>query len=602
MNSNSYCVITLNENTGRMHISCTMSYNTMVRGFPNVRFEKRRAIWVAPIIRRNAEHLIHRLSKVQGVSIEPRVVELCLAAISNVVVNRKESFPLSYQFKTTPFPHQVDGLNFGWSLDLVAYFMEMGTGKSKTAIDLACARFKAGLIESLVIFCPVPLRSNWMGELFVHCSVPYAGFVVDTQKSSFKAEGKRFFELKDERILKVVIVGIESFSQGERKGKAFEYMDKFVRAHNSQQVVDESHKIKGHDATRAENIVILGREDKYKAIMTGSPVVLGLTDLYMQFQYLSPDIIGLGDFMSFRNRYCEMGGFQNKEMIGFKNEEELMEIIKPYVFQVKKEDVLKDLPPKVFTKFEAEMCAEQRKVYLEIKKNKCTNLSHIISQRSTMAASEFVELVCENVLSAYLALQQITAGFVTYWEVDEESGGRKRQIVEIVPPEKNPKIKLLMDWIEDNPGKPMIIWARFRKEIADIVHMLSVKYGPDSVVQYHGGMEMHERDAAKQAFLDGGPTFFVSNQMTGGTGLTLNRADRVWYQSNTFALVDRMQSEDRNHRIGQTKQVIYADCEMVGTVDATINLSMAMKLDVANYVRGCMERSPDDLMKLLSDV
>lgn len=601
MNSNSYCVITLNENTGRMHISCTMSYNSMVRGFPNVRFEKRRAIWVAPIIRRNAEHLIYRLSKVQGVSIDAKVTELCLASIENMAPKRAELFPIGYEFKTPPFPHQKDGLDFGWSLDLVAYFMEMGTGKTKTLIDLACARFRAGLIDSLIVFCPVPLRSNWIAELGVHCPVPYAGFVVDTTKSSFKRESERFFEFKDDRILKVIVVGIESFSQGLKKGKAYEYVERYARAHNSQQAVDESHKIKGHDATRAENIVLLGLEDKYKAILTGSPVVLGLTDLYMQFQYLSKDIIGLGDFMSFRNRYCEMGGFQNKQMMGFKNEEELMEIIKPFVYQVKKEDVLKDLPPKVFTKFEAEMTAEQRKIYMEIKKKKTADLSMLVAKKGTMNQADFVELVCENVLSAYLALQQITAGFVTYWKVDEETG-RTRETVEIVPPEKNPKIKLMMDWIEDNPNQPMIIWARFRKEIADIVQVLEAKYGEGCAVQYHGGMLMHERDAAKQAFLDGKPMFFVSNQMTGGTGLTLNRADRVWYQSNTFALVDRMQSEDRNHRIGQTKQVIYADCEMVGTVDATINLSMAMKMDVANYVRGRMERSPDDLMKLLADV
>lgn len=601
MNSNSYCIITLNENTGRMHINSTMSYNTMIRGFPNVRFEKRRSIWVAPIIRRNAEHLVYRLSKVAGVSIEPRVMDLCLAAIDNVAAKRAELFPIGYQFKTTPFPHQKDALDFGWSIDLVAYFMEMGTGKTKTLIDLACARFKAGLINSLVVYCPVPLRSNWIAELHTHCSVPYAGFVVDTKKSSFKKESQRFFDLKDDRIMKVVVVGIESFSQGLKKGKAYEFLDRYVRAHNSQQAVDESHKIKGYDATRAENIVLLGREDRYKAILTGSPVVLGLTDLYMQFEYLSKDIIGLGDFMSFRNRYCEMGGFQNKQMLGFKNEEELMEIIKPFVFQVKKEDVLKDLPPKVFTKFEAEMTDEQCKVYLEVKKTKTADLSMLVAKKGTMNKEDFVELVCDNVLAAYLALQQITAGFVTYWKVDEETG-RTRETVEIVPPEQNPKIRLLVDWIDDNPGQPMIIWARFRKEIADIVQVLEAKYGAGCAVQYHGGMNMDERDAAKKAFLDGGPTFFVSNQMTGGTGLTLNRADRVWYQSNTFALVDRMQSEDRNHRIGQTKQVIYADCEMVGTVDGTINLSMAMKMDVANYVRSCMERSPDDLMKLLADV
>lgn len=595
--------VVMNDNTGRMHITASISYNDLIRAFPNRKFEKRRGIWVVPIIRRNAQHLLDNIQGKPGVVIAEDVLDHCQNAAAAVAITRREVFPTWYEFKTTPFPFQRDALDFAWSSPLTAFFMEMGTGKSKTCIDLACARFKARLINALVVYCPVPLRSNWVAEFGIHASVPVETFIADTTMSGFEKKLDAFITADfGYNKLKVFIIGIESFSQGLGKGKAYGAASKFIRSHHCMQAVDESHKIKGHDASRSLNIEALGRESKYKVIMSGSPVSLGPTDLYQQFQFLSPDIIGLGDYHSFKARYCETGGFQNKQVVGYQNIEELMEIVKPFVYQVKKEDVLTDLPAKTFTKVEVELTKEQRDIYTQVKKERQADLSKLLASRNGAMTESFAELICDNVLAAYTALQQICAGYVAYWAPDDEAdpdGKRHRETVRVIPPEKNPKIAYLMEFIEENKGHPLIIWAKFRPEIADIVEALTAKYGEDMVCQYHGGLNPVERDEQKKKFLESGAMLFVSNQQTGGTGLTLNKASRTFYMSNSFILVDRMQSEDRNHRIGQKNAVVYADVVAKGTVDETIVRAMQDKKDLATYVRDCMDRSPAELLALL---
>lgn len=596
----SFMDITMNTNTGRMHIQASFDFNDVIRRFPNRRFEKRRQIWVLPIIKRNAEHLLTQVIRLPNVRCHQSVIAAAELALTRGTAPKAEKFPVGYEFKTSPFPHQLDALNFAWGSHYTAFFMEMGTGKTKTFIDMATARYLAAQVDCAVIFVPVAIRTNWVKELAIHCPIAHTAFVCDTQLSSFPKRSEEFLNLDAKKTFKWLIVGIESFQQGLEKGKAYTYVNKFVRCHSPQAGVDESHLVKGHDANRSLNIEMLAAEAEYRTIMTGTPIAQGIMDIYQPFQILSPDIIGLGDFMSFRNRYAEMGGFQDKQIVGYTNTEELMDIIKPFVFQVKKEEVLKDLPPKTYTQREVHLTKEQMAIYAEIKKKRCADLSVLLAHRKDHDPAEFADLVCENVLAAYTALQQIIAGYVSRWVItDEETGARDRQISRIVDPEQNPKVKDLIDVCEANPGRPGIIWAKYRQEIDDICTVLRAKFGDESVVEYHGGIERAQRDINEELFKSGKATYFVSNQQTGGTGLTLNRATWSYYFSNSFALIHRMQSEDRNHRIGQFNSVLYVDSLAKGTVDEQIMAAIEAKMDLAMYVRSRMDRSPAELMALL---
>jgi len=190
-------------------------------------------------------------------------------------------------------------------------------------------------------------------------------------------------------------------------------------------------------------------------------------------------------------------------------------------------------------------------------------------------------VVADNILVMNLALQQIVSGFVTY----AEEGQKERRLSEIVKGANNPKIKELLLILDEHKGKPVIIWSRFRKEIANIVAALTDKYGEDSVAEYHGGVSSELRDINEQAFKAKEKRFFVANQATGGVGLTLNVASLSIYLSNNFNFVHRKQSEDRNHRIGQENKVLYIDILAEGTIDNEIMTAIKNKQDLADFVK-----------------
>lgn len=577
VNNMSDLKVTINPDEGKIFIYCTRAYNDLVRALPNRRWNKSKECWTAPLIRANAHVILDRFTKFSTLEISEKALDkLRDVASLNKMPENMERFPTWYKFKTNPFPHQMNALDFAWPRPYCAFFMEMGTGKSKTLIDLACARYQAGQINALIIFCPYGIRGTWGHELSVHCTSEYESYIVDTDIYKFESKFDAFMGPSSK--LKVVIIGLESISAKEKDGKAYKAAEKFARCHQTMVAVDESHYIKNHSSNRTYNSIQVRLECKYPVIMTGTPITQGYTDLFGQFEFLSPDIIGVGDFYSFRSRYCVMGGFQNKSIIDYTNTDELMDLLQNWIFQVKKEDVLKDLPPKTYTSRMVELTKEQRKLYDEIKKNKFANLKDIIKDHP-----EDIELICENVLSVYSSLQQICGGFLSYW--DESGEVRERKITRIIPVDKNPKIKDLIEVTESIGNSSMIIWSRYREEIAMICEALRDKYGPDSVVEFHGGVDQSERELAKAKFMNKEARFFVSNAETGGTGLTLNVATYTFYFSNDFKLVNRMQSEDRNHRIGQTNAVTYIDQITRNTIDTKILSAIRDKKDLANYIK-----------------
>lgn len=570
--------VTINPDEGRIQIYCNKAYNDLVRQLPNRRWNKTKDCWTAPLIRANASVILDKFTRYSSLEISDRALDkLREVASLNYVPSNLDKFPIDYKFKTSPFPHQLNALDFAWGRPQSAFFMEMGTGKTKTLIDLASARKIKGQINALIVFCPYGIRQNWVGEFAVHCPVPYETYVLDTDVYKFEQKFDQYVNLHTEA-LKVVIVGMESISGKEKQGKGFDALMKFAKSHHTMSIVDESHFIKSHNSNRSINAREVRKHCKFPVIMTGTPITQGYTDLFGQFEYLSSDIIGVGDFYSFRSRYCVMGGFQNKSIIDYTNTDELMDLLTPWIYQVKKEDVLKDLPPKTYTTRAVDLTKEQKKLYDEIKKNRFASLKELVKHRP-----DDVDLICENVLTVYSALQQITGGFLSYW--DESGDTKERKTTRVVDISKNPKIKELLQVAQDTGKSSVIIWARYREEIAMICEALRAEYGENSVVEFHGGVSPDDREIAKAKFLNGDARFFVSNAETGGTGLTLNVATYTVYYSNDFKLVNRTQSEDRNHRIGQKNAVTYVDLTANGTIDLKILSAIKDKKDLANYVR-----------------
>lgn len=262
-----------------------------------------------------------------------------------------------------------------------------------------------------------------------------------------------------------------------------------------------------------------------------------------------------------------MGGFEGRKIVGYKNINEVMDLVAPYTYIVKKDDVL-DLPPKVYETITVKPSKEQARILKDV------------GDKFVMGSSmDGLDLEVETILERMIRYQQIVGGMFPY---DEEGG--THGIVPISGP--NPKLEAMADMIKDLDMKSkVIIWARFVPEQKMIAEYLKSIFGR-SVAWYSAGSSTDERKAMINEFQDPeSPTrFFLSNPTMGGIGLTLTAASYVIYYSNSFSLEDRLQSEDRAHRKGQTKSVTYIDVMMDHQIDRDIVTAIRNKKSVADYV------------------
>jgi SNF2 family DNA or RNA helicase len=546
-----------------------------VRDIPSRRFDPKTKKWKAPATRVNAQYMEMVFGR------DAEWTRLALAKLSEV----KESvgkmiapalpLPIGYKFKTEPMRTQRIALERAFGRSSFAYFKDMGTGKSKTFIDLACMSRMHPLIDAAVMVCPVALRKNWLNELQLHCPFPYDVYVLNSDKpKEFEAW------LNKKHDFKWLIVGVESLGISARPYEMLlEFLRRFPRTILG---VDEATKIKNHKALRSQRMQVAARHAAIRIVMTGTPIAKGVMDLYGYFEFMDPDILGVGDFFAFRNRYAEMGGYENKEIIGYKNMDELMEIVTPFVYQVLKAEALPDLPPKVRTMRHVMLSPDQSKHYKTMARDKAVR------------AADGREKRVENALEKALRLRQITSNLLALEDIDEDviSGRREVRLERIA--KTSPKIADLMDFLEEF-DKPMIIWTAFRAELDDVATALREKFGHDQVVELHGGIEEDARFHGVNVLFQGGHSrFVVAMAAVGAMGLTMTRAECEFYMSNTHSFIDREQSEDRAHRKGQVNSVLYVDQiaqvdigkgVTVDTIDMHVYNSNMQKKNLSDYVR-----------------
>ena len=469
---------------------------------------------------------------------------------------------MNYKFKTKPYAHQITALEKSWNKETYAYFMEMGTGKTKVLIDNAAMLYDKGKIDGLLIVAPKGVVGTWYNqEIPIHLPDHIENVTVLWQANITKTQQKKLDELfEPESIFHILIMNVEAFSTT----KGTEFAHKFISSHNTLMVIDESTTIKNPSAKRTKSILKLSTEAKYRRIMTGSPVTKNPLDLYSQCEFLSPWLLNFASYYSFRNRYAEMktihvSGRSIQVVDKFKNLGELSETLKNFSYRVLKEDCL-DLPPKNWTKRQITLTPDQRKIYIQMKETALAMLNG--KQATTM-----------TVLTQLMRLHQITCGHFT------ADDGTIQRIA-------NNRVNELMDILSEMEGKA-IIWAHYQWDIKDIIKEIVKEYGPGSVVDYYGLTPQDERQGNIKKFQsDPKCRFLVGTPSTGGYGITLTAANTVIYYSNGYDLEKRLQSEDRAHRIGQKKNVTYVDIIAEDTVDEKIVKALRTKINIASQVLG----------------
>ncbi len=469
---------------------------------------------------------------------------------------------MNYKFKTKPYAHQLTALEKSWNKENFAYFMEMGTGKTKVLIDNLAMLYDKGKVDGILIIAPKGVVKTWYEqELPTHLPDHIENVTVLWQSNITKTQQEKLETLFEiETALHILIMNVEALSTD----KGVKFASKFLNSHKAVMAIDESTTIKTPTAQRTKNIIRMGDLAKYRRIMTGSPITKNPLDLYTQCYFLDPYLLDHASYYSFRNRYAIMKtmhvrGRSIQVVHKFQNLGELSDTVKEFSYRVLKEDCL-DLPPKVFIKRHITLTPEQKKVYEQMKKAAMAVLNGKVSTTMT-------------VLTQLMRLHQITCGHFTADDGSEQRVNSNR-------------MNELMSILEETDGKA-IIWANYQKDIRGIIEEITKKYGPGSVVDYYGLTPQEDRQDHIRKFQNNPECrFLVGTPQTGGYGITLTQANTVIYYSNGYDLEKRLQSEDRAHRIGQKKTVTYIDLICEDTVDEKIVKALRDKINIASEVMG----------------
>lgn len=464
--------------------------------------------------------------------------------------------------KTHPNPAKVPD-------DVFAYLMEMGTGKTKCALDEWGERVAAGEIDDLLITAPAGVYRNWEGELEKHLPTElFERTIVVPWISGKGVTHKRkivdMLATLDPRRPRVFLVNTEAAA---RVKEANEASRQFLQSRRCALFLDESTVIKEHKAKVSRVLHEFAGWNGYRRIMTGSPSTNSPLDLYSQFYFLDWRILGFRNFYAFRSRYAIIrrtsfgSGRDVDQIVGFQNLHELQPLIEPYSYRVLKKDCL-DLPEKIYMPPRAvPLAPEQEKAYAQLK----------YLATAELGDGEFV--TATEVITQMLRLHQILCGHT------RTESGKDASIPSY-------RIKTLLEVLDPMEGK-VIIWATYRYSLKEIADTLRLNFGPKSVVLYYGDTSAQGRVDSVEEFQNNPEVrYFVGNPSTGGRGITLTAADHVVYYSNSYSLEHREQSEDRAHRIGQHNPVTYTDLVAEGTVDERIIKALRQKINLATTVTG----------------
>lgn len=435
-----------------------------------------------------------------------------------------------FTFRTTPFWHQKVGFNFMRALDQAACFFEQGLGKAKLGIDLNTWRFRKGQIRRVLTVCPNSVVGQWVEEIRVHGHPDFSDYVVLDGPIAKRIKKLQEWVAKDS--VGFILVNYEALRpmqefllKANARGQLFQKMD-----------LDESSRIKHGQAKRSQAAWRIGATVKYRNIYTGTPITQNGEDIFSQYRFLNAKIFG-PYATAFRGQYLIMGGFENRQVVGYRNFQDFLKKVYAVAIRFTKDRCL-DLPPKVYERRAAKLDDEVSAQYKQFEKE-------------CVAKFDGTQISAPLIMTKLMKMSQVTGGFIY-----EQGADGKRVATHVF--KKNPKIDVLEEILDESVGKKVIVWCRFTQELQAIEALLVSMKLP--YVAIHGGVAPDDRGKAVSRFqTDPKCRIFLGQVSTAGMGITLTAASTVVYYSNTYALEDRLQSEDRCHRIGQKNSVTYID-------------------------------------------
>lgn len=451
---------------------------------------------------------------------------------------------IGYQPALPLYQHQQHALALSWDREAYALLFDLGLGKTAILIANAGMLYKAGKIKGCLVVAPKGVHRQWLEqELPKHldASIVHQCWLWKGKTIKFKfGEGLQFLAMNTDSL---------RTHQGQQTAMTFlELCDR-----KALMVVDESHAYKQYGTQRTRALLNFRPIVPYRRIATGTPITRNILDAWTQFMFLDQRILGHKYLSSFRTRYCIMGGWEGRQIVGQRNVEEFSTLIAPHSYRLTKSEAL-DLPEKIYVTREYDMSETTAKIYKEMK-------DHFLVELSNGSISD-----APNAAVVLLRLQQIVCGSLPTNEGSQVTGKER--------------INELLEVVRQVEG-PVVVWARFIDNIRTIAEALKDE---GEVRTYFGETSAKDRAIAVDDFNSNRARFFVSNPAAGGTGLNLQLSGcaNVIYFSNDWSYVNRIQSEDRVHRIGTKGAVTYFDILATKSIDRMIMRSLRMKRELSS--------------------
>lgn len=512
--------------------------------------------------------------------------------------------PPPFPYKTQPLPTQREALKRSATKRAFALHMEQGTGKSFVCVVTAALLWMRGLIDGVVILAPNGVHQGWILDQFpTHCpdEVPWRGIIWQSakqltawRKSAKLRPSERTWDVgtlaRDTSQLAILAVNTEAATTP----MARKAIGTLLTMRRCLFIADEAGDFITPGAKRTRALMYWGPRAPYRRILEGVPVGSSPFELYAPFKFLDWRILGYRTYKEMQNAHAEWDEFvkggdasdltpEERRKRTFrvvavdratgkkrwKDLDLLARRIAPYTYRCTKAEALPDLPPKIFHKRYFELTAEQWRMTMELK------------EELTTAFEDGATVTATNVLTQYLRFQQIACGYVP----PDQVYGEEAEPIRLLPG-PNPRLEMAVEEALRHRRAPQIIWTRFQFDI-DLLKPRLIEEG-FTVFTYDGRTDEAERTEVRRRFQTDALPFEVvlGNAKAGGRGLQLYKAEHAMYYANYFGLRARLQSEDRNHRIGTKTVVNYTDLLGRGSIDHVIVRALRNNQDVADIVTG----------------
>ena len=436
-------------------------------------------------------------------------------------------------------PHQEIGSQFLEEREVAALLDEQGLGKSRQMLDALSVAMAKDDIQAALIICPNTIKATWAEEIERFTSHAYAIFGAgkSARRMAFQSLRASFYVINYEAVT-AELASLKALLKFKRMAL----------------VLDESHRIKSPDAKVTRSIHALGPLAHKRYIMSGTPVANKPEDLWAQYYFLDRGQLLGRTFDEFRSLYCTAAG-------GYTNLDQLRQRILEVSIRREKADAI-ELPEKTILRVPVRLRGRQRQMYEELRERLALWVRDL--------SGDEVLAQAENILTRLIRLAQLGSNP----NLIDSSYGELPAKFEAID-------SILRDQVSDSHSKA-IIWTSF----VDNIPALQERYSHLNPVSIHGNMTGDEKQRSVRAFRrDPAVRLLVANPAAAREGLTLTEANMAIYLDRTFNLVDYLQSQDRIHRISQTRPCSIILLVAEGTIDEFVDFSLEQKHRLAKYAQ-----------------